>query len=124
MKAKIKVAVGVLAILAAVYWAVTSVIPINYTGSNIMFPIGGGHVVVRHSGSEAIPIEIRSGERAATFRVESPAIGLAQSATRQGSGRNAFYSVHFDLPPGETRIDVTRGSGLNFISRSDTRIEA
>jgi hypothetical protein len=49
---------------------------------------------------------------------------LQASATRQGTGANTYYAVHFDLPPGATRIDVTRGSDVYFITRSDTRIQA
>jgi hypothetical protein len=41
-----------------------------------------------------------------------------------GTGRNAHYAVKFDLPPGKAMIDVTRGSGIIFLSSSDQRITA
>jgi hypothetical protein len=124
MKTKIQVAVAVLVMLGVAYWAYTSVRSFSYSGSSIMFPVGSGHVVVKNLGDEPIPIEMRSESRAGTFRVASPAIGLAEAAKRQGAGRDAFYTVSFDLPPGETRIDLTRGSGVHLISRADIAIEA
>lgn len=124
MKTKIQVAVAVLVMIGVAYWAFTSLGTLRYTGSSIMFPVGSGHVVIRNLGEEPIPIEMRSESRAGTFRVASAELGLAESSRRQGSGRDAYYSVTFDLPPGQTRIDLTRGSGVQLISRSDTPIEA
>lgn len=89
-----------------------------------MFPIGSGHVVIKNLGTEAIPIEMRAEGRTTIFRIASSDLGLAESAKRQGSGRDAYYAIHFDLPPGQVRIDVTRGSGVQLISRADTPIEA
>lgn len=124
MKTKLQVAVALVVIVGVAYWAYTSVRSLRYTGASIMFPVGSGHVVIQNLGEEPIPIEMRSGERASSFRVESAELGLAASATRQGSGRDAYYAVTFDLPPGQARIDVTRGSGVQLISRADTPIEA
>lgn len=124
MKTKIQVTVALLVMLGVTYWALTSIWPRQYTGSNIMFPIGSGHVVISHAGDGAIPIEMRAESRTTIFRVASTELGLSESAKRQGTGRDAFYAVNFELPPGEARIDVTRGSGLLLISRADTPIEA
>jgi hypothetical protein len=124
MKIKIKVLLAIVVIVGAAYWAFTTVTTYNYSGSSIMFPIGSGHVVVTNTGDEAIPIEVRTEGRAATFRIASAELGLAESAKREGSGRDAYYTLSFELPPGQARVDVTRGSDLNMISRSDTRIEA
>jgi hypothetical protein len=124
MKTKIQIAVALLVIVATAYFAFNWTRPLAYSGSGIMFPVGNGHVVITNTGSEPIPIEMRGVGRTTSFRVESPEIGLAASSTREGSGRNAIYSVHFDLPPGQARIDVVRGSDVALISRSDTRIEA
>ena len=124
MKTKIKVVVAVLVIIAAGCWAFTSVRPISYTGSNIMFPVGSGHAIVTNPSNEAIPIEMRSGERVASFRITSAELGLSQSSKRQGTGREAYHSVSFEIPLGQTRIDVASGSGVQMISRADTRIVA
>ena len=124
MKTKIQVVIAVLVMIGAAYWGYTSTRSYYYSGNNIMFPIGGGHAVVRNTGDTPIPIELRNGERVASFRVASPELGLSQSSKRQGTGRDALYIVTFDLPPGEARIDVVSGSNVQMVSRADTRIEA
>ncbi len=124
MKTKIKVAIALLVMVGVTYWALTSIWPRTYSGSNIMFPIDSGYVVIKHAADEAIPIEMRAESRTTVFRVASADLGLSETAKRQGSGRDAFYAIHFELPPGEARIDVTRGSGVQLIARGDTRIEA
>ncbi|MCC9077399.1 hypothetical protein FKZ61_014935 [Litorilinea aerophila] len=124
MKQKLKVLFAVLVIVGAAYWAFTAVWPTKYTGSKIMFPVGSGTVLVTNLGTEPIPIEMRSEGRTGTFRIESSDLGLAESAKRQGSGRDAYYTLSFDLPPGQARINVTRGSNVYLISRAETPIEA
>lgn len=124
MKTRIKILLAVLVMIGVAYWAFVSVWPSTYSGSSIMFPVGKGAIVVTNTGSEAIPIEMRTEERAASFRVVSAEIGLSESATRQGSGRTAYYTVSFELPPSQTTLYVTRGNNVYLISRSDTRIEA
>lgn len=124
MKAKIQVAIAVLVIAAAAYWGFTTTRTYVYTGTNIMFPVGGGYAVVRNTGDAPIPIEMRSGERIASFRVASPELGLSQTSKRQGTGRDAFHNVTFDIPPGETRVNIASGSDVRMISRSETPIEA
>lgn len=124
MKTKIQIAVAVLVMIAAGYWAITSMQTQRFVGANIMFPIGSGHVIATNTGDTPMPIEMRSGGRLATFRIESSQLGIAESSRRQGSGRDAFYAMTFELPPGQARIDVTRGSDVQMIARGDHRIEA
>jgi hypothetical protein len=124
MKTKIQVAIAVLIMLGAAFWGYTTVRSYEYGGSSIMFPVGGGHAIVTNTGDAPIPIEMRSGERIASFRVASPELGLSQTSKRQGTGRDAYHAVYFDLPPGQARIEVVSGSDVRFISRSDTRITA
>ncbi|RIK57679.1 MAG: hypothetical protein DCC57_01630 [Chloroflexi bacterium] len=124
MKRMIQMVIAVLVILGAGYWIYTAVAPIRYSGSNIMFPIGSGHVVIKNLGDEPMPIEMRSGERARSFRIASADLGIAQSAKREGTGRAAYYTTSFDLPPGQARIDVVSGGDVRLIARGDTRIEA
>ena len=124
MKRMIQMAIAVLVIVGAGYWAFTTATPIQYSGSGIMFPVGSGHVVITNTGSEAIPIEMRSGERVSSFRISSADLGIAQSSKRIGTGRAAYHATEFELPPGQSRIDVVSGSGVRLVTRSDTRIEA
>lgn len=124
MVVKIKVLLAILVIAGAGYWAFTAVRTHSYSGSSIMFPIGGGSVTITNTGDEAIPIEMRAETRTGTFRVVSAELGLAESSKREGSGRDAYHTLSFDLPPGTASVFVTRGSDVQLISRSDTRVEA
>lgn len=124
MKKVIQMLIAVVVIVGAAYWAYTTATPLVYSGSNIMFTVGSGHAVVTNPGNETIPIEMRSGARASAFRVASSDLGLSASSKRIGTGRDAFHSLTFDLPPGTARIDVVSGSDVRMISRADTRIQA
>lgn len=124
MKTKIQVVIAVLIMFGAIYWGYTSSRSYTYTGSNIMFTVGAGHAIVTNPGDASIPIEMRSGERISSFRISSPELGLSQTSKRQGTGRNAYHSLTFDLPPGQARVDVVSGSDVRMISRADTRIQA
>jgi hypothetical protein len=124
MKTKIQVAFAVIVILAAGYWAFATTRSYQYSGTNIMFPVGAGHAIVTNTGSEPMEIEMRSGERVANFRVASDELGMNQSSKRQGTGRGAFHNVLFDIPPGQTRVDVVSGRDVRMIARGETRIEA
>lgn len=124
MKTKIQIAIALLVIVGVVYWAATSVWPRNYSGSKIMFPIGSGSVVIKNLGDAPIPLELRNGESGTLFRVASAELAITESPKRQGTGRAAYYALPLELPPGQAQINVTRGSGIQLISRSDTQIEA
>ena len=124
MKTKIQMIIAVLVMIGAIYWGYTTARPYHYSGSNIMFPVGGGHAIVNNTSDQPLEIEMRSGERVASFRVASPELGLSQNSKRQGSGREAFHNVIFDIPPGETRVEVASGRDVRMIARGDTRIEA
>ena len=124
MKTKIQVLIATIIIIGAAYWGYTSTRSYQYSGSNIMFPVGGGHAVVLNTSDQPLEIEMRSGERIASFRITSADLGLSQTSRRQGTGREAFHNTTFEIPPGQTRIDVASGSDVRMIARGDTRIEA
>lgn len=124
MKSKVQIAVAVLVLIAAAYWSYTTIRPYAYTGANIMFPVGSGYAIVKNTGDDPMPIEMRSGERVASFRIASSDLGLTAASTRQGTGRSAYHTLSFDLPPGQARIDITNGSGVMMIARGETRVEA
>ena len=124
MGKKIRMILAVAVIIATATWSFNSVRQRNHSGSKFFFEVGSGHVVVTNPGNEALPVEMRSQGRAATFTIQSTDLGLRETARRVGAGRNAHYAVQFDLPPGQSKIDVTRGSNVIFLSSSGQRIEA
>lgn len=124
MKSKIQIVIAVIVMLGAAYWGYSATRSYRYSGANIMFPVGGGHAIVQNTGDQPLEIEMRSGERVASFRVVSADLGLNSTSKRQGTGRTAFHNIIFDIPPGQTRIDVASGSDIRMIARGETRIEA
>jgi hypothetical protein len=124
MKSKIQIAIAILVIIGAAYWGYNTSRSYHISGNNIMFTVGSGHAVVQNTSSEPLEIEMRSGERIASFRITSADLGLSSTSKRQGTGREAFHNVIFEIPPGQTRIDVASGSDVRMIARGDTRIEA
>jgi hypothetical protein len=124
MKQRIVVAVALLVIVGVVYWAVDGVRSRTYTGSNLSFAVGSGRVLVTNLGDAPVPVEMRTQAGTSLFRVESSELELRTSASRQGSGRDAYYAVNFELPPGQALIDVTRGSGVYFVAGPEARLQA
>jgi hypothetical protein len=124
MGQRIRVIIALVIIVGLAFWAVNLVRERSYSGSKFAFNVGSGSVVVTNPGQEPIPVEMRSEGRTATFAIASPELGLKETSQRQGSGRTTYHAVSFELPPGEARIEVTRGSNVYFVSSSNQRIDA
>lgn len=124
MGTKIRVIIGVLVIIGMMFWAFNQIRERSYNGSKIAFEVGQGSVVVNNRGQESIPVEMRSNGRTSNFRIESADLGLQEASKRSSIGRTSFHTIRFDLPPGQAKIDVTRGGNVLFISASSQRIEA
>lgn len=120
----IRVIIALVVILGTAYWAVNRVRERTYSGSKLDFRVGKGSVVVTNRGQELIPVEMRSAGRTSTFRVESAELDLKQTSKRQSVKGNVYHVVSIELPPGQARIDVTRGSNVRFVSESNQRIDA
>ena len=121
---KIRIVIALLVIVGISFWSINLVRERSYSGSKFGFKVGSGSVVVTNQGQEPIPVEMRSEGRTANFRVESADLDLKESSKRQTGGRTAYHTVSFELPPGQAKIDVTRGANVFFISASDQRISA
>lgn len=124
MGKKIRVIIALVIIVGVVYWSFNLVSERSYGGSKFAFKVGSGSVVVTNPGQEAIPVEMRSSGRTATFAIASAELDLRETSKRQGSAGNPYHAVSFELPPGEAQIEVTRGSNVTFVSGSNQRIDA
>lgn len=124
MGKKIRVIIALAIIVGVAFWAFDSVRQRSYSGSRLSFEVGNGHVVVTNLGTEAIPVEMRTQGRAAAFRIQSAELDLRESSKRQGSGRNAYHTLSFELPSGQATIDVTSGTGVQFIATGNGRMQA
>jgi hypothetical protein len=124
MGKKIRVIIALVVIIGVVYWAINTTRERSYSGSKFTFRVGSGSVVVNNRGQAPIPVEMRAEGRTASFRVDSAEFGLNESSKTQRSGRTTYHAVNFDLPPGQSKINVARGSNVYFVSASDQRIDA
>lgn len=121
----IRVAIAAIIIILVGYWAFTSIRHRQYAGSEISFKVGSGSVVINNPTQETIEARMRSGAgRIASFLVVNEELNLRQTATRLGKGRNIYYVVNLQIPPGQTEFVITRGSNVYFVSDSAQNISA
>ena len=121
MRINWKVLLALVVIVGVSYWAVNSVLPRSYDGSILDFGVGSGTVTVTNPSIESIPAQLVAKR---SFRVSSAIENLSGSPTRQGSGIDATYVLEFELPPGESMFLITRGTDVNFVVTTETRLEA
>lgn len=124
MQKKIKLIVAILVILASAYWAMDGVRARTYLGSKLSFNVGNGYVMLNNLSKDPITAEMRTESAAQTFRITSTDLGLNESSKRQGSGRTSSQVVALEIPSGEARIDIARGSKVQFVATSTGRLRA
>jgi hypothetical protein len=123
MKNILVVALALMAIFTVSYWAYDTLRQRTFAGNNLAFAVGSGHVLVTNPGNVPVWVEMRSAGRI-PFRIKSNSLGLYQTSTRQGIDPDRQYELIFEVPPGQTTIYVTRGSGVWFYSTSPVRLQA
>lgn len=110
-------------IVVVLFWAVDSVRPRSYSGTNLNFGVGSGPVTVTNLSNEPISVQL-VGTGTRPFSVSSSIEELTGSSTREGSGRNTTQLFEFALPSGVHEFTVVRGSGVNFVADTETNLEA
>jgi hypothetical protein len=123
MKMNWKSLVALALIVVALYWAVDSVRPRSYSGSNLNFAIGSGPVMVTNPADEPVSVQL-VGTGTRSFSVTSTIEGVPDASTREGSGRNTTQLMDFALPPGASEFTVARGTNVNFVAGADNRLVA
>lgn len=124
MGKKIRIILALALIIFVSFWTFNQIRERSYSGSKMAFDVGNGSVIVNNRGEEAIPVEMRAVGRMATFRVVSPEINLAETSKRKTIGGVTYQVVAFELPPGQTAVEVARGSDVTFVSSSSQLIDA
>ena len=124
-KVKINWKIFIVSILAVavVYWAANSVLPRSYSGANLSFGTGNGPITVTNPSEESMPVQL-VGSSYRSFSVSSPSQGLSGSSIKSGSGGTSTYLFAFELPPGISEFTVMRGSDVNFVADTATRLKA
>jgi preprotein translocase subunit SecE len=118
----LKIAFAFVIVIGAVFWAVSSVRTHSYAGANLNFGVGGGPVMVTNPSEQPVPVQLVStGSR--TFSISSTIEGVSGSSTRQGSGSGATQLFEFELPTGNSEFTITRGTNVNFVANTETRLQ-
>ncbi|MBZ0285133.1 MAG: hypothetical protein K8L97_30650 [Anaerolineae bacterium] len=123
MKPNWRVVIALVLIVGVIGWAVSSVLPRSFSGSNLTFGVGGGTVTVTNPSDVPVAVQL-VGNGTRTFTVSSSIDGVAGSSVKQGTGNTSTHLFEYALPPGMSDILVLRGSGVNFVSSSDTNLVA
>jgi hypothetical protein len=123
MKINWRILVALALIIAAILWTASSVLPLTYSGTNLTFPVGSGPITITNPTNEVVPVKL-TGTGARIFTVSSDIDEVSGSSVRVGTGSTSTQEFAFDLPPGASTIRVARGSNVNFVGDTDTRLEA
>lgn len=123
MKINWKLLVAVVVIVGAAVWAVSSVLPRSFSATKLTFAVGSGTVAINNPSDVPVAVQL-VGKGSRTFTVASTIPTIAGSSVRQGTGNTSTQLFEYSLPPGKNEFSVTRGSDVNFVSASDTRLEA
>lgn len=124
VKVALKIVVALAVIVAAAYWAITSARSQTYAGNELEFTLGGGKVVITNHGEEPVPAVLSARGSTAAFTVSSSNPELSVRSTREGSGASAMNTAEIMLPPGESDLQLTRGSNVTLRAESEARLEA
>jgi len=114
IKTGLRVLIGLVIIVAVLYWAIDSTRTTTFTGDEISFNMGSGSVVITHSAEEAAVARLSTTGVRGTFAVASNTLDLTVSSSREGTGTSAVNLVELEVPPGTTDLRVTRGSDVMF----------
>jgi hypothetical protein len=123
MKFNWKVLVAVILMVGAAFWALDSNRARSYNGTNLTFPVGTGPVIVTNPSDASIPAQL-VGKGSRSFSVVSNIEGLAGTSSREGNGSSATQTFAFELAPGTTELSINRGSDVNLVTATDTRLDA
>jgi hypothetical protein len=118
---KVLIALGLVGLV--VFWAVNSLRPLSYVGTDLTFPVSGGLVTVNNPSDTPVAVQL-SGAGSRIFNVTSSIDGVSGASIREGSGSTGTNIFAFDLPPGESTFSVARGNDINFTATTDTRLSA
>lgn len=123
MKLNWKMLLGIAVIVGVAVWAVTSLAPKSFSGSNLTFNVGSGAVSINNTSDVPVLVQlIGTGTRA--FAVSGTIEDVVGSSTREGTGSSATQLFEFAALPGLSEFTVVRGNNVKFVSTTDTSLNA
>jgi hypothetical protein len=123
MKINWKVLIASILAIAVIYGAASAVLPRSYSGANLSFGTGSGTITMTNPSEESVLVQL-IGSRYSSFSVSSPTEGVSGSSQKIGSGSSFTHVFEFELPPGISKFTVVRGSDVNFVADTATRLKA
>lgn len=115
------------AIIAIAFAVVVAVAGFNalqvqtYSGSDLSFTMSGGPVTIINNAEDNGSALMTTTGTSGTFGIRGSHLNTAETSTREGTGRTAVNSITVPLAPGETTIQLTRGSNVQVaLSGSDS----
>jgi hypothetical protein len=123
MKINWKAPIVVVLIVGSIYWAVSSLLPISYSASNLNFAIGNGVGTVTNPIYASIPVHL-VWSKSHSFIVASATEGITGPSTRPENGSNVTNLFEFELPPGISEFTIARGVDVKFAANTATRLQA
>jgi hypothetical protein len=118
-----KVVFAFLIIFGTVVWALSSLLPTSYNGTNLNVGVGNGTVTVSNPTDEPVPVQL-VGTRSRSFTVVSATEGIAGSSTRDRDDNSSVYTFAFELPAGVSEFTIARSADVKFVADTATRLEA
>jgi hypothetical protein len=114
--------VALVVIVGALFWAVNSITPSSYAGTDLNFVVGAGAVTVTNPSDVPVPVQLVSpGTR--TFSVVSTITGVSGTSTTQGTGSDRAQLFEFAPPSGVSEFTVTRGTNVSLVANTDTKLD-
>jgi hypothetical protein len=123
MKINWKVIAAIVVSIAVVAWAISSVVPTSFSGTDLSFGVQGGPVTINNPSDAPIAAQLL-GTGTRTFTVSSSAEALGGTSTRQGTGATATQLFEYALPPGASTFTILRGANVIFSTTTDTNLTA
>jgi preprotein translocase subunit SecE len=115
--------IAVAIIVGAIFWAVDSLRPRSYSGSNLNFPVGQGPVSMTNPSTSPVPVQlVAAGSR--TFNIVSTIESISGTSTKQGTGASTSQLFEFNLPVGNSEFTISRGAGVTFVADTPTLLQA
>ncbi len=123
MKFNWKMLVAAVLIVIVSVWAIDSLRPRSYTGTDLSFAVGRGSVTLNNRSEAALPIQL-TGVGSRIFTVSSDDEALRGASTRQGTGRTVSQLFDLTVPVGVSVFTIVNGSNVNLVASSTTLLEA
>lgn len=122
MKFYLKVFIALVLIVGALFWAISSLRPLSYSGTDLNVEIAAGSVTVTNPSDLPVPVQLVS-PGVHVFTVTSSIAGVSGSSITQGIGNDRAQVFDIALPFGVSQFTVARGTNVSLVANAGTRLE-